>query len=160
MLQIFYLFLPTCFWIWMIWECVAYDPQKNTWIWLLILFNFPGAIIYFFVRRLPRLDFPVSKYIQRRLRRKDLWSAEAAVLNIGNSHQLVDLGDLRRELQLLDQAKDSYLQALDKEPDNLKALWGIVQLEYQQEKFTDAKDYLAKLLNLKSDYAYGNAALL
>lgn len=159
MSQFIYL-LPTCFLIWMIYECIAHDSQWRIWIWVLIFFNFPGAIVYFFVRRLPELDFPVSKHIQRRLHRDELWNAEAAAANIGNPHQWVILGDLRRELRLLDKAKDAYLQALESEPDNLKALWGMVQIEYEQEDFADAKQHLARILELKSDYEYGNAALL
>ncbi|MEO1692044.1 MAG: PLDc N-terminal domain-containing protein [Cyanobacteria bacterium J06631_6] len=159
MSQLIYL-LPTCFWIWMIYECLAHDPQRNIWIWVLIFFNFPGAIVYFFVRRLPELDFPVSRRIQRRVRRDELWNAEAAAANIGNAYQWVALGDLRRDLGLINKAQDAYLQALEKEQDNLKALWGMVQLEYERENFAEAKEHLAHILKLKSDYEYGNAALL
>ena len=156
----FIYFLPICFWIWMIWECIAYDSQKSTWIWVLIFFNFPGAIVYFFVRRLPKLDFPISKHIQRRMRRDELWNAEAAAVNIGNPYQWVILGDLRRELRLLDEAKDAYLQAMEKEPDNLKALWGIVQIEYERNNFIDAKQHLSRIIKINPDYEYGSAALL
>ena len=144
----------------MICECIAYDPQRNIWIWVLILFNFPGAIVYFFVRRLPELDFPVSRHIQRRMRRDELWNAEAAAANIGNAYQWVVLGDIRSELRLLDKAKDAYLQALEKESDNLQAMWGIVQIEYERKNFADAKDYLTRIIKFKPDYEYGNAALL
>ena len=144
----------------MICECIAYDPQRSIWIWILIFFNFPGAIVYFFVRRLPELDFPVSRHIQRRMRRDELWNAEAAAENIGNAYQWVILGDLRRELRLLDKAKDAYLQALDKESDNLQAMWGIVQIEYERQNYADAREYLVRIIELKPDYEYGNAALL
>ncbi|MEL6493534.1 MAG: tetratricopeptide repeat protein [Cyanobacteria bacterium J06623_7] len=159
MSQFIYL-LPTCFWIWMIWECVTHDPQKHTWIWVLILFNFPGAIIYFLVRRLPELDFPAAKYVQRRLRRDELWNAEAAAVNIGNAHQWVMLGDIRQELRLFDKAKEAYLQALEQEPNHLKALWGMVHIAYEKDNFTDARTYLVQILKLKPDYEYGAAALL
>ena len=144
----------------MIWECVVRDPQRSTWIWLLILFNFPGAIIYFLVRRLPELDFPVTKYIQRRMRQDELWNAEAETANIGNSYQWVKLGDLSKELRLLDKARDAYMQALEQEPNNLKALWGLVELEYENDEFESARGHLTQILNLKPDYEYGNAALL
>ena len=144
----------------MIWECIAYDPQKHVWIWVLIFFNFPGAIIYFLVRRLPDLDFPASRYIQRRLRRDELWNAEADAVNIGNAHQWVILGNIRQELRMFDKAKDAYLEALEKEPENLKALWGMVQIECDCDNFAEAKEYLVKILKLKPDYEYGGAALL
>ena len=158
MSQFIYL-LPACFYIWMIYECIAHDSQWRIWIFVLLFFNFPGAIVYFFVRRLPELDFPVSQRIQRHLRRDELWNAEAAAANIGNPHQWVVLGDLRRDLGLLNKAKDAYLQALEKEPDNLKALWGMVEIEWEEESLVDAKVHLEKILELKADYEYGNAAL-
>ncbi|MEL6578827.1 MAG: tetratricopeptide repeat protein [Cyanobacteria bacterium J06621_12] len=157
--QIIYL-LPTCFWIWMIVECIARDPQRKIWIWVLIFFNFPGAIVYFCVRCLPELDFPIARKIQRRVRRDELWNAEAAAANIGNAYQWVILGDVRRELGLFNKAKDAYSQAIEQEQDNLKALWGMVDIEYEQNDFTAAKEHLAHILKLKSDYEYGNAALL
>ena len=144
----------------MIVECITRDPQKKIWIWVLIFFNFPGAIVYFFVRCLPELDFPLARKIQRRVRRDELWNAEAAAANIGNAYQWVILGDIRRELGLYNKAKDAYAQALEQEPDNLKALWDMVETEREQDDFAAAKEHLAQLLKLKPDYEYGNAALL
>lgn len=159
MSQIIYL-LPTIFWMWMIWECIRYDLERSTWIWLLILLNFPGAIIYFFARRLPNMNFPVSKHFQRCFRRNELWDAEAAALNIGNAYQFVMLGKIRQELGLLEKAKDSYLEALAKEPNNLQSLWGITKIELKNENFIQSKETLAQILNLKPEYEYGDAALL
>ena len=152
--------LPTIFWMWMIWECVRYDPERYTWIWLLILLNFPGAVIYFFARRLPALNLPTSKRWQRRLRRDELWNAEAAAQNIGNAYQFVNLGKLRQELGLFEEAKDSYLNALEKEPNNLQALWGIVEIDNKNENFSEVKENLEKILSIKPDYEYGNASLI
>ena len=155
--------LPTIFWMWMIWECVRYDPEKNTWLWLLIFLNFPGAVIYFFARFLPKINLPVlpvPSFFKRRLRRNELWHAEAAALNIGNAYQFIILGDLRRDLGLLEKAQEAYQQALAKEPENLQALWGMIQIEKKQENLISVKEYLQKLLALKPNYDYGNALLM
>lgn len=160
-MQLIYV-LPTIFWMWMIWECVRYDPESRTWLWLLVFLNVPGAVIYFFARKLPNmnLEIPIPKFMQRRLRQKEIWRAEADVLNIGNAHQYIVLADLRRDLRLFDEAKDAYLQALEKEPDNLKALWGIVQIETRNSNLTKVKEYLKKILEIKPDYEYGDGSLL
>ena len=159
--QLIYL-LPTIFWMWMIWECVRYDPESRTWLWLLIFLNVPGAVIYFFARKLPtmRIDLPAPRFLQRRLRQKELWKAEADVLNIGNAYQYRVLGDLRLDLGLLEEAQDAYQQALEKEPNNLKALWGIVQIERSNNNLTNIKEYLQKILAIKPDYEYGEGSLL
>lgn len=160
-MELFY-FLPTLFWMWMIWECVRYDPEKRTWLWLLVFLNFPGAVIYFFARKLPNLnlDIPIPNFLQRRFRQKEIWRAEADVLNIGNAHQYIALADLKRELRLYDEAKNAYLQALEKEPNNLKALWGVVQIEQRDNNLSQVKDYLERILAVKPDYEYGDGELL
>ncbi len=146
----------------MTWECVRYDPDSRTWLWLLIFLNFPGAIIYFVARKLPNMHFelPIPNFMQRRLREKEIWRAEADVLNIGNAHQYVVLGNLKQELRLFAEAKDAYLLALDKEPNNLRALWGVVQIEQKNNNLTKVKEYLEKILAIKPDYEYGDGELL
>jgi hypothetical protein len=87
-------FMTTGFWMLMIFDCVRNDPERNTWIWILIFLNFPGAVIYFLVRRLPQMNLPVPNYFKRWANRQQLWSAEAAVRHIGKAHQYVMLGNL------------------------------------------------------------------
>ncbi|MEL6439434.1 MAG: tetratricopeptide repeat protein [Cyanobacteria bacterium J06621_8] len=148
--------------MWMIWECVRYDPDSRTWLWLLIFLNFPGAVIYFCARKLPNLHFSVTlpRFLQLRLRQKEIWRAEADVLNIGNAHQYIILGDLKRDLGLYEEAKDAYQQALDKEPQNLKALWGLVLVEQEANNLECVKQYLQQILKIKPDYEYGDGELL
>ncbi len=47
------------FWIWMLIDCAAKEPtagnDKIAWILILVLTQFIGALIYYFVRRRPRL---------------------------------------------------------------------------------------------------------
>lgn len=152
-------FIPTFFWMWMIYDCVRNEPEKNTWLWILIFLNVPGAIIYFLVRRLPLIDLPVPNYFSRWMRRHELWSAEAAAMNIGKAHQFMLLGNLLYDLELFERAENAYKTALEKEPSNTQALWGVALIEMKNQDFEGAKRHLETLLKLDSDYKYGEASL-
>ncbi len=158
MLQVLW-FIPTLFWMWMIYDCVRNDPDKNTWLWILIFLNVPGAIIYFLVRRLPLIDLPVPNYFSRWMRRRELWNAEAAAMNIGKAHQYVILGNLLCDLELFDRAADAYNTALEQEPSNAQALWGVASVEMKNKDFESAKWHLETLLKLEPEYKYGEASL-
>jgi prolipoprotein diacylglyceryltransferase len=47
------------FWVWMLYECLAYEPsdgnEKLNWLLVLIFTNFIGALLYFFIRRQNRI---------------------------------------------------------------------------------------------------------
>lgn len=158
LIQVLGLF-TTGFWLWMIYDCVRNDPQKNQWLWILIFLNFPGAVIYFLVRRLPQMDIPVPIFVTRWLRREQLWNAEAAARNIGKAHQFVLLGNLLCELAIFDRAQVAYKTALEKEPNNTQALWGAAFIDMQNKNFASAKLHLEKLVKLDPDYKYGEAFL-
>lgn len=153
-------FAATGFWVWMIFDCARNDPERNTWLFILILLNIPGAILYFLIRRLPQLNLPGSPYFRRWSRRQDLWNAEAAVRNIGKAHQYVALGHVLSEIQRFDQAVEAYQQALDKEPKNTHALWGLATIAMHNKQFAIARDHLKTLLTLEPDYKFGEASLL
>jgi len=151
--------LPTIFWIWMIFECVRKDPERNIWIWILIFLNFPGAIIYFFVRYLPSANLPIPNYFQRWFRSRELWEAKAATMNIGKAHQYVILGNLYLDLGQLKEAFQAYQTALEKEQNNVQALWGAAIIEQKNQNFVEAKKYFEKLLKIDPEYKYGDASL-
>ncbi|MGA3044908.1 MAG: PLD nuclease N-terminal domain-containing protein [Bryobacteraceae bacterium] len=48
------------FWIWMIVDCATNEPStgndKVVWIIVIVFTHFIGALIYYFVRRRPRLE--------------------------------------------------------------------------------------------------------
>jgi hypothetical protein len=48
------------FWIWMLIDCATKEPSigndKLVWIIIIVFTNIIGALIYFFVRRVPRLE--------------------------------------------------------------------------------------------------------
>jgi hypothetical protein len=50
--------LGTLFWIWMLVDCVRKEPTEGNdrivWVLIIVLLHLLGAIVYFFVRKLPR----------------------------------------------------------------------------------------------------------
>ncbi|MBD2184626.1 tetratricopeptide repeat protein [Aerosakkonema funiforme] len=151
--------LSTGFWLFMIYDCVQNERERNTWLWILIFLNFPGAVIYFLTRKLPRMDVTVPKYFTRWTRSRELWIAEADAKNIGKAHQFVILGNLLSEMGMLERAEIAYKTALEKEPDHTQALWGAAFVDMQNKKFGSAKEYLEKLLKLEPDHKYGDGSL-
>jgi len=144
----------------MIFDCVRNDPERNTWLWILIFLNVPGAVIYFVVRRLPYLNVPVPTAFKRWTYGNKIWDAEAAAKNIGNAHQYVTLGNLLTESGQHNKALNAYEQALAQEPKNIHALWGIASLHVAQGQHQAAKPYLEKLLKQDMDYKFGEASLM
>jgi hypothetical protein len=152
------LLLPA-FWMLMIFDCIRNERDRQTWLWLLIFLNVPGAAIYFFMRVLPRLDVPMPSFFKRWTLKQKLWNAEAAVRNIGKSHQHVALANLLLELREWEKARDHFQQALGKEPQNTDALWGISIIEMKQKQFVEAKAHLQTLLKKDPKARYGDASL-
>ena len=153
--------LTVVFWMWMIYDCVQYERNRdrNTWLWLLILLNFPGALVYFVARWLPRASLPMPRFVGRWARRDDLWQAEAAAMNIGKAHQFVTLGNILFDIGELDRADKAYQQALEKEPNNPQALWGAATLATHNQNLTAAREYLQTLIQIDPEHKYGDASL-
>jgi hypothetical protein len=153
-------FATAGFWMLMIFDCVRNEPKGSSWLWLLIVMNFPGAVIYFAVRKLPYLDLPVPNFFKRWTMREALWSAEAGVTNIGKSHQYVILGNVLTEMGNFSRAVECYQEALQKEATNTHALWGCATIEMQRKNFDLARGYLKDLLDRDADYKRGEPSLL
>jgi len=53
--------LGTVFWIWMLIDCIQYERNdsndKVVWLLIIIFTHFIGALVYFFIRRRPRLQY-------------------------------------------------------------------------------------------------------
>lgn len=152
--------LPSAFWMLMIFDCVRNERDRQTWLWILLFLNVAGAVIYFFACWLPRSNIPTPNYFKRWTYRQQLWNAEAAVRNIGKAHQYVALGNVLTEIGTLPKAAEAYQQALEKEPKNTHALWGLATIELQTNQVASAKDHLQALLQFEPDYKRGDASLL
>jgi hypothetical protein len=153
-------FATTGFWMLMIFDCVRHEPKGSSWLWLLIVLNFPGAVIYFITKKLPDLNLPIPNFLKQWTMKDALWNAEAGVANIGKSHQYVTLGNILTEMGKIDRAAECYQQAIQKESTNTNALWGCAMIAMERKNFDLARGYLQNLLKLDRDYKRGEASLL
>lgn len=151
--------LMTGFWVLMLYDCMRSEPDRQTWLWILLFTNFPGALIYFFMRWIPRCNIQLPSFFSRWTRSRELWIAEEQARSIGKAHQFVNLGNLLYDMRMFEKAEDAYKQALEKEADNKQALWGAASLDIKNKKFLPAKEHLQKLLSLDPDYKYGDASM-
>ena len=146
--------------MWMLYDCIRNEPDRNTWLWLIIFLNVPGACIYCLSQVLPRLNLPMFKVFRKWTWRTKLQNAEAAVNNIGKAHQHTQYGNLLLEVGDIDQAQHHFQQALHKEPLNVDALWGLASIAARQKNNEAAKQHLDLLLKKDPRYKYGDASLL
>jgi len=156
--------LGGAFWIWMLYECLRSGRGAQQWLWILIFLNVIGAAMYFVVEWLPQHPGFLSRLgsaggFTTQKMRDQLWQAEADAKNIGNATQFVTLGNLLFDMKQTQKAADTYAQALEKEPENAKALWGAAQAASNLQKYEAAKDHLARLLKVAPEYSYGDASL-
>jgi hypothetical protein len=152
--------LGGAFWLWMVIHCVRNDLERGMWLWILFLFNLPGAVIYFFVRWLPgaRIGSGAS-FLNRWTKRRQLPRLEAAARNIGNCHQFVELGDALRETGKHDRAAECYSKALQKDATHLPALWGAAQVAMHRQNLAEARGHLETILAKDSSYKFGDVSL-
>lgn len=153
-------FVTTGFWMYMIFDCIRNDPDRSIWIWLLLFFNYFGALIYFLTRMLPRMDTSAPRYFNRWTKGKALREAEAGVHNIGKAHQYVRLGNVLLEMSKLGSAEVAFQAAITQEPDHLDALWGLASVAVPAKRWEDAQTHLQHLLTLDPEYKRGDASLL
>ena len=151
--------LGFAFWVWMLVDCISREPERWLWVWLVFLLNIPGALIYFFVRWLPRRRLRPPRFMGRWVRRREILRAEADARSIGNAHQFVLLGDVLRETGRHERAVEAYGQAIAKEPDSLQALWGAGTAERRLGRLEQARDRLGAVMRLDPDYKFGDASL-
>ena len=101
-----------------------------------------------------------SAFTQRWTKGRELRRFETAALQIGNAHQHVQYGDALKNIGKKEEALKAYRKALEKEPDNLAALWGAASMEFRLDQFESAKEKLEKVLNIESGYKFGDVSLL
>lgn len=83
--------IGTVFWVWMIYDCLQNERDRQTWLWILIFLNLIGALLYFITRWMPRTNVPTPSFAKRWTRRNALWQAEAEAKNIG---KLINISNL------------------------------------------------------------------
>ena len=153
--------LGLAFWIWMLIHCVRNDPERGTWLWILIILPGIGAVVYFFARYLPgtRAEMPALGFVKRLTSGRQLAKLEHAARNSGNAHQWLELADLQREIGKHAEAAQSYRKALQKDATYLPALWGAAQVELVLKNLPDARAHLQTILARDFTYKFGDVSL-
>lgn len=154
-------FLSTGFWIWMLIDCSRQEEDRS-WLYILFFTHILGAVLYFVLRKLPRLQgrIPAPSFIKRLLRRKKLQELEAAALRIGNAWQWLEWGNALFELGDYRSALEKYNKALQSQPDLAEAWWKQALCQEKLRLRPECRTSLEKLLALDEQYAYGEASLV
>lgn len=127
----------------------------------MLFLNVIGAGLYFFIVWLPNHPNAMANmpWIMRGKLRDALWQAEAEAKNIGKSHQYAKLGDIHYQMRNLEAAAQAYSTAIEKEPDNVRALWGAACVGIDQSNLETAHQHLKALLAIQPEFSYGDASL-
>nr|AUN35817.1 putative transmembrane protein [uncultured bacterium] len=150
--------IGTAFWIWMIVDCARKDPDRNTWLWILVFVPFSSPI-YFILRWIPISGVRAPAAFKRMSRGREIDRLEIATQQIGNAHQFVQYGDALRDVGKIDRSASAYASALKKDPENRQALWGAGQSEFDLKRFDSARGHLEKLLAIDPQYKFGDVSL-
>lgn len=147
--------------VWMLVYCIQHDPDRQVWVWIIIILFPPvGAVLYFFIRYLPTRAARPPRWMRRFLRGKELRQLEWKCRQIGNAHQWVEYGDALREVSRWDDADAAYRNAVERDRESLPALWGLSVTSYRGERYDIARDHLTSILAKDDRYKFGDASLL
>jgi hypothetical protein len=154
--------LGTVLWISMIYDCVTNEPERNVWLWILIILNLPAALLYFFVRFLPRanLSFAAGRgsALGRFTRRRELQAAELAAQSVGTAHHWVELGRLLQDTGQPERAFEAFRRALERDAEDLEALWGAGTVALEAGRYAEAAGHIERLLGHDPDFRRGDAS--
>jgi hypothetical protein len=145
---------------WMLIYCVRNDPERSVWIWVMLVFQPLGVVIYFFARWLPSSSLRPPKFLDRYLRGRELERKRIAASQIGNAHQFVEWGDALSEVGRVAEAGKAYQRALQKDPKSLAALWGAAQVQFEEEQYQAARETLERVLAIDPSYKFGDVSLM
>lgn len=153
-----WLYIP--FLLWMVFYSLKYDPDRYVWLFVMLVLQPVGAILYFIVRWLPSSNVQLPSFTHRWTKSRELRQLETAALQIGNAHQFIQYGEALRKVGMTEKANEAFQGALKKDGNNLAALWGAASMEFQLGKFADAKEKLQKVLEADPTYKFGDVSLL
>jgi hypothetical protein len=148
------------FWMLTIFDCIRREPKGSNWLWILILLNFPAAVVYVIARKLPELNVSLPNFFKRWRLRAALNRAETGVYKEGNADRYVALGNVLLDMGKYDRALESYHEASSREAANPHALWGRAIVEIHQQQFDRAAEHLKTLLQQEPNYKSGSASFL
>jgi hypothetical protein len=146
-------------WLFCLYDCIRNEEDKVLWLLILIFLSLPGTLIYLLARVLPRSQVKMPKAFGRWTRSREIREAEASARHIGNPEQYTRLGDLYRETSQLDKAAEAYCRALERDPEHLRALWGLAQTNIGLDRQQTARENLEKILEIDPKFGYGEPPL-
>jgi hypothetical protein len=150
----------TAFWIWMIIDCFMNEPDRFMWLLILFFFNLPGALVYFFVRKLPQMKGSTApKFMNKFMLGSEIRMAQANAHNIDNAYSHAALGDILLKAGKYDEAQIAYLNALKKDKSEDTAMWGAATVALKKKDYKSSKKHLETLLKLDAGSHYGDASL-
>ena len=140
----------------------CYQREQDRGIWLLVmLFLHPlGAIVYFLTRFLPRGgSLSGGGLAWLRFQGGELKRLQLAARQIGNAYHWLQYADGLRSAGKLTDAEAAYRTALEKDPAQLQALWGLSLVLAGQKRFDEALELTERLLAVDADYKFGDVSL-
>jgi hypothetical protein len=143
--------------LWMAVECLRKDPDRYLWVWIIVLVPF-GSVVYFFLRWLPSNDIRLPSFMRQWTRGREIERLRTVAVQIGNPHQHIQLGDVLQEINQHAAAGEAYAQALEKEPDNLQALWGAAQVNLHFKGYDNVRERCKKVLDIDPRYKFGDVS--
>lgn len=151
------LLVAVVLWLWMLLHCVRRDPDRPTWLWMLLVFPVLGGVFYFLDRWLPLYSGAVAG--GRGVRRRDIEQAEQDARNIGNPHQYLELGDLLWKRRQFARAAEAYRLALERDPEDIRAHYSVGRATLHEGKLDEARTHLSQVIAIDPQYRTGDAAL-
>jgi hypothetical protein len=147
------------FWIWMIIDCIMNDPDRFIWLWVILLLNFPGAVIYFMARKPMSMKGMTPRFLAGFMRGKETAEAQYTARNVGNSYNYMKLGDIYLDTGRIEQAEEAFDKAIKLDPDNIQALWGSARVDIIRKNTDAAAAKLERVLKKDPEYKYGEPSL-
>jgi hypothetical protein len=148
------------FWLWMLIDCMKAEGPRSEWRYILFFGNIMGALAYFVVRWLPNNQVAMPGFMRQWTYKQKLYNAKASARNIGNAYQYTILGDTYMNMGDRKSAQTAYTTALDKEQQNVNALWGLAQIAMDDKQYDVAKNYLTTLMAIDPEARFGEVSLL
>ncbi len=150
--------LSVVFWIGMLVHCYFCEPDREFWFFTMLIIP-PASVVYVFARILFSRRQPQSRLLKRFGGKREIERKRIAAEQIGNPYQHVEYGDALRENGRHADARDAYNKALQRDPENLPALWGAALTELHLEEFASAKCRLIQILDTDREYKFGDVSL-
>ncbi len=141
------------FQIWMFIDCLK-RKENFFWVLIIILFGPVGAALYLFFVKLSGKNVKIKTTIQDT---KEVESFKALIQLHGKAYHYNELGDIYLNRGSLQEAKECYEKAVEKDQSMLTAQYGLAKCLNGAGKYLEAAYVLEDLIAKDRKYDYGNA---